>query len=151
DTAPPPGGPQPPYGPPPGGPQPPYGPPAGVYPAPYPVYPPPPVYPPMVAYVRPADDPCFWIGAEALIWWMKAQPVSVPVLTTGPAAQGPNAGALGAPGTTSLTQPLDMGATGGVRLFTGGWFDSAHTIGMDGSLFILGQNRSGFGANDASG
>jgi hypothetical protein len=137
--------------PPPGVPQNPYAPPPGVYPPPYPTYPPPPVYPPVVTYVRPADDPCFWIGAEALIWWVKEQPLSVPVLTTGAGSEGANAGALGAPGTQSLTQPLDMGATGGVRLFAGGWFDQAHTIGMDGSLFILGQQTHGFGANDPSG
>jgi hypothetical protein len=132
-------------------PPPPYGPGPGPYPSPYPY--PPPAYPARVVYGRAIDanDPCFWIGAEGLIWWTKSQPLSVPIVTTGPASQGANAGALGAPGTTSLTQPLDLGTTGGVRIYLGGWFNTDRTIGMDGSVIILGQNSSHFGVSDASG
>jgi hypothetical protein len=142
----------PPYPPPPGG-YPGYPPPGG-----YPGYPPPPPgyagpgYPPPPVFLGdPAGNPSFWIGAEALLWWTKNPQLSVPLLTTGPASQGANAGNLGAPGTQSLDGPLSYGAEGGFRLYAGGWFNASHTFGMDGSLFWLGQQSAGFGANDRSG
>jgi hypothetical protein len=55
------------------------------------------------------------------------------------------------PGTTSLDGRLSGGVAGGVRVFAGGWFNADHTIGMDGSLFILGQQSTGFGISDRSG
>jgi len=88
---------------------------------------------------------------EGLVWWSKNQPLSVPVVTTGPASQGATAGNLGAPGTVSLNQPLDFDAQGGVRVYAGGWFNSAHTFGMDGSFFDLGRQSTGFGVSDPSG
>jgi hypothetical protein len=161
-----PGGPGGPYGPPPGypsgpGPYGPYGP--GPYgpggPGPYGPGGPGPYGP--QGYTPPPyshrllnsdpDNPNFWIGVEALIWWAKEQPLPVPVITTGPASQGANAGALGAPGTTSLDGRLGYGAEGGSRLFAGGWFNSSHTIGMDGSLLFMGQFGSSFSAYDRSG
>jgi hypothetical protein len=137
-------------------------PPPPVYPPlPYPPYPPPGAFgpPPPGMFVPtplsmrgdPASNPGFWLGAEALVWWSKGQPLPVPLITTGPASQGQNAGGLGVPGTVSLNGPLNYGAEGGVRLFAGGWFDLAHTWGLEGSLFILGQQSAGFGANDRSG
>ena len=132
-------------------------------PVPYQTYPPPPpgwmppppppgLYPtPRFLRYDPASDPGFWLGAEALVWWSKGEPLSVPVFTTGPASAGANPGGLGVPGTSSLNQPLDYGAQGGVRLFGGGWFDSAHTWGLDGSIIILGNNNVGFGVSDRSG
>jgi hypothetical protein len=129
-------GPYGPYGPPPG----PYGPPPGAYGP-----------PPARVFSFEPSNPNFWIGVDGLVWWTKGQPLSVPVLTTGPASEGANAGALGAPGTTSLNSPLNYGADGGVRFFAGGWFNASHTIGMDGSIFFLGQASSSFGAGDSSG
>jgi hypothetical protein len=99
----------------------------------------------------PIGNPSFWMGVDSLVWWIKGQPLSVPVVTTGPVSQGVNAGNLGAPGTVSLNQPLDYGAVGGVNLFAGGWFDAAHTWGMEGSLIILGQQTTGFTVSDRSG
>jgi hypothetical protein len=122
----------------------PYPPPPGAYVAPAP-------YSPPVVVGDPAGNPCFWIGVDALIWWTKNQPLPVPVVTTGPASQGANAGNLGAPGTTSLVQEFDSGVVGGARLFLGGWFDTDHTIGMDGSLFILGRQSTSFSVFDRSG
>lgn len=98
-----------------------------------------------------AFNPSSWVGIDALLWWTKNQPLSVPVVTTGPAAQGANAGNLGVPGTTSLVRPLDHDVAGGVRLFLGGWFDCDHTIGVDGSLFFLGQQEACFSVADRSG
>jgi hypothetical protein len=86
-----------------------------------------------------------------LLWWTKNQPLPVPVITTGPASLGAAAGSLGAAGTASLDGPLHYGLDGGGRLFLGGWFDSAHTIGMTGSLMWLDEQSAGFGVFDRSG
>jgi hypothetical protein len=115
------------------------------------VYQAPPPYEPRVVLRDPAGDPVFWIGVEGLVWWSKNQPLPLPLVTTGPASQGSTAGNLGEPGTQSLNGSLDYGAEGGVRVYAGGWFDSAHTLGMDGSLFDLGQQSAQFGVSDPSG
>jgi hypothetical protein len=99
----------------------------------------------------PIDNPIFWIGGDGLLWGIKNQPLSVPLLTTGPAALGATAGNLGAPGTVSLNRPLDFDPPGGFRLFAGGWFDCDHVFGLDGSLFTLARQTTGFGASDHSG
>jgi hypothetical protein len=96
-------------------------------------------------------NPRFWFGVDALLWWVKNQPLPVPIVTTGPASQGANAGALGMKGTASLTSPFDFGADGGLRVFGGFWFDPGLTIGMDASVFSLGQQTAGFGVVDRSG
>jgi hypothetical protein len=100
---------------------------------------------------NPIDNPTVWFGVEGLIWWTKSQPLGIPVVTTGPGSQGASAGNLGMPGTTSLNGPLDYGVAGGARLFAGAWLNMAHTLGVDGSLFILGQQTSGFSVIDRSG
>lgn len=153
-------------------------PPPGYYGAPPPGYygPPPPGYygqlppgvvpppgydgpPPPVMYRRrpiaytgdPASNPNLWMTFDALVWWSKNQPLSVPVVTTGPGSQGSTAGALGAPGTTSLNQPLRYGGTGGIWVTVGGWFDQDHRFGLEGELFSLGQQSTGFSVYDRSG
>jgi hypothetical protein len=137
------------YSPPPSGP---YTPPPGFDPRfPPPVGPNSAFNPPPAFVPNPINNPMFWIGLEGLIWWLKDQPVGVPLVTTGPASQGASAGALGMQGTTAVDGPLHYGATGGFRLYLGGWFDDAHTIGMDGSLFILGADTTGFSVIDRSG
>ncbi len=130
-------------------------PPPPAYPpvGPYAPYPPPPAYapaPPPFFASDPAGNPTLWLGFDGLLWWTKSQPLSVPVVTTGPAAQGASAGNLGMPGTTSLNEPLHFGPAGGFRLSAGGWFDAAHTIGLDGSAFILAQQSAGFSVVDRS-
>ncbi len=55
------------------------------------------------------------------------------------------------PGTTSLDGPLDAGAEGGFRFWAGGWFNADQTFGMDGSIFVLGQQSAGFSVIDHSG
>src|SRR5262249_37601576 len=60
-----------------------------------PAYPPPPQYLPAVVPVvcgDPVCNPSLWVSVEALGWWVKNQPLSVPVLTTGPAVLGSLAG-----------------------------------------------------------
>ncbi len=123
--------------------------------APYPPYPPPGVYGPG-RYPRPAifvdpENPSFWVGVDALIWWSRSQPLPAYLVTTGPASSGSDAGGLGVPGTTSLTSPLNYGAQGGAQLYIGGWFTPSHRFGMDGSLFFLGSRVSGWTVSDRSG
>jgi hypothetical protein len=131
---------------------------------PQPVTYPPPVYSPYPPPPPPVDEqiplevlcdrasnPAFWVGVDALIWWIKNQPLPIPVITTGPASHGDNAGALGQIGTVSLTTQPSFDDVGGVRLFAGGWFDPAHTIGLEGSVFWLDEQHAGFGVFDHSG
>jgi hypothetical protein len=135
-----------------------FAPPPGYTPSPaYSIYSPPATYPSAgpvvepVSFRDPAGNPFLWLGIEGLIWWTRGQAVSVPLVTTGPASQGNNAGNLGVPGTVSLNQPLNYGAAGGTRFFAGGWFDSDHTIGMDGSIFLLGSQSAGYHIIDRAG
>lgn len=104
-----------------------------------------------IIFGDPVCNPRAWIGVDGLLWWSKSQPLSVPVITTGPASQGGDAGGLGMNGTTSLNRPLDAGPQGGMRIYAGGWLNESHTIGLDGSLFFLGQQNAGFGVSDRSG
>jgi hypothetical protein len=125
-------------------------------PSPYPPVPAPiaplPDAPPCVTVVaQPVDNPRFWIGVDGLAWWIKSQPLSVPLLTTGPVAEGSFAGNLGVPGTRVIDSPLDYGAASGLRLAAGGWFDHDHHFGMDGSVFYQAQRSAGFSAGDPSG
>ena len=129
----------------------PYGPPPpGMY-GPYGGPPPVGFRRPWVYRGDPVGNPNIWVNVESLIWWTRNQPLSVPVITTGPASQGSNAGAIGAPGTTSLNQPLNYGVSGGARLSVGGWWEPTHTWGLEGDLFSLGQQSAGFGITDRSG
>jgi hypothetical protein len=126
-------------------PPPPYGPMA---------YPPPPYgplpYPPPYLQ-RDPGNPAFWVGIEGLLWWSKGQPLSVPVVTTGPATQGGIAGNLGVPGTTSLNGRLNYGTAGGIRMFGGGWLDADQKVGVNGGFFVLGQQSASFGVFDRAG
>jgi hypothetical protein len=99
----------------------------------------------------PAGNPAFWIGADVLIWWIRNPPLSVPLITTGPASQGDGAGSLGQRGTVSLTPNPSFGAESGLRLYAGGWFDAGHIFGLEGSVFWLDEHNKSFGAVDQSG
>jgi hypothetical protein len=88
------------------------------------------------------------VGVEGLAWWVRDQPLSVPVLTTGPASLGSSAGGLGVPGTTAIRSPLDYGLAAGLRLYGGAWLDAAHTWAVESSVFFLEQRSAGFAAFD---
>jgi hypothetical protein len=97
------------------------------------------------------DDCCapphntFWGSAEYLLWWVKGQHLP-PLVTAGnPANDIP--GALGQPGTVLLFggQQADD-ARSGLRLRGGWWLDEEHTVGIDGSVFFLGQQTKNFTA-----
>jgi hypothetical protein len=122
---------------------------------PFPPYPPTGIYdnspyPTRAGFVDPVD-PNVWFGVDALIWWSRRQPLPPNLVTTGPASAGSNAGGLGVAGTTSLTQPIDIGTEGGVQFYGGGWFTPAHKLGMEGSLFVLGSRGGGWSVVDRSG
>jgi hypothetical protein len=123
----------------------------------YPPYPAPPTYVAPPSYVSSAwsgdstNGPNCWIALEGLLWWVKNQPLSVPIVTTGPASQGANAGGIAVPGSISLVSPLNFGMEGGSRITAGGWFDSALPIGAEGSIFFLQRQSAGFKVIDASG
>jgi hypothetical protein len=125
---------------------PPYGPPPGLD-----ELPPPPYGRLRFFDAGAAADPKFWSTFDALIWWPKSQPLSVPVVTTGPASQGGNAGGIGFPGTVSLDRPLNYDAMGGFRTSVGTWFGASHIWGIEGDVFTLGEATGGFSVIDRSG
>jgi hypothetical protein len=129
----------------------------GAFPPAPGAYPPPDIYfDPPPRFRRPLmmsdpQNPNAWVGIESLFWWSQRSPLSVPLLTTGPAAQGASAGVLGVNGTNSLDRPLDLNSEGGLRIYGGGWFDPMHTFGGDASIFFLGRQTAGYSVLDRSG
>src|SRR5207245_2140463 len=81
-----------------------------------------------------------WGSAEYLLWWVKNQPLSAPLVTTGPPGTPipPGPGALGAPGTAVLFGGSDID----YHTFSGGRF----TLG-----FGLGQSCDDLWGLEASG
>ena len=82
--------------------------------------------------------PLVWFRAEALLWWSKASPVPVPIVTVGnPADEVP--GALGQPGTSVLlgNQNLNLPGRGGGRYTFGFSIDPDQTWGLEGTYFSL--------------
>jgi hypothetical protein len=97
-----------------------------------------------------------WGSAEYLLWWVKNQPVSVPLVTTGNAAtQGTAAGTIGSPGTALLfgISDLDYHTFSGGRFSLGLGFGSEHDSvwGVEGSGFFLEKRPAGFAASSATG
>jgi hypothetical protein len=84
--------------------------------------------------------PCgqFWASGEYLLWWLKETPLPVALLTTGP----PDSfGIINAPGTQVLLggDALDYQPPSGGRLTTGYWFTTDQVLGVEGSIFAVGQ------------
>jgi hypothetical protein len=101
--------------------------------------------------------PFIWANFEYLGWKVKAGPLPVPLVTIGDpvaaAAAGVPAGAIGAPGTVVVSpNQLSYPEQSGFRLFVGSWLDPEHTIGLEGSGFVLSTKsvRTAI-ASDASG
>lgn len=95
--------------------------------------------------------PRFWVNGEYLLWWIKDQPVPVPLATANPGGGVP---VLGGPGTVLLygNTSQDMGTFSGMRFTAGGWLNDARTVGLEASGFLLEQrtNTTFFGT-DATG
>jgi Putative beta barrel porin-7 (BBP7) len=74
----------------------------------------------------------FWADAEYLLWWFKAAPAPVPLVTTG-SLNDSVPGAIGQPGTQVLFggQPLNSPARSGYRLTLGGWVNDCKTVGVE--------------------
>lgn len=76
--------------------------------------------------------PTVWFQAEALAWWTKASPVSVPLITTG--------GPIGSGSTVVLgNEDLNMSMRGGGRFLVGAAISSDHRWAVEGSYFFLGR------------
>jgi hypothetical protein len=84
-----------------------------------------------------------WGSAEYLLWWVKNQPVSAPLVTTGDPA---TLGVLGAPGTAVLFggSDIDYHTFSGGRFTLGiGWGSNCDcTWGVEGSGFFLEKRPS---------
>ena len=87
-----------------------------------------------------------WISAEYLLWWTNGDRLP-PLLTTSPAGTPlVDAGVLGRPGTSVLfgDDRVNDGVRSGGR-FTGGfWLNAAHTTGVEGSYFFLGNQTTNY-------
>ena len=94
------------------------------------------------------EGPCLWAGVDYLFWWVRGG-LLPPLVTTAPATTPAGlAGVLGAPGTSTLFggQRYNDGVHSGVRTYAGVWFDSARTLGIEGSYFQVEAKSAGFAA-----
>jgi hypothetical protein len=94
-----------------------------------------------------------WLRFEFLLWFVKDGPLNVPLVTTGSTADS-LPGVLGQPHTRVLygDNNLDFGAIPGGRLEGGVWFGAESRFGIEGSVFVLSQESTGFSAfSDANG
>jgi hypothetical protein len=80
----------------------------------------------------------FWGSFDYLMWWFKAAPDPVPLVTSGSLAD-PVPGALGQPGTTILfgEHNLQSPMQSGYRLTLGGWLDDCRITGIEFSGFYF--------------
>lgn len=100
-------------------------------------------------FIEPAAAPYrIWGGAEYLVWWVKANALSTPIVTTTTnpfASVGPVnvAAGIGRPGTSILLGPggagIDYGALSGSRFTIGVWLNPEATVGIEGRGFLLEQ------------
>lgn len=96
----------------------------------------------------------FWVGAEFLLWWAKAAPVSVPLITGN--NDPTTIAALNDPGTTILFgagsgRNETLGAFRGGRLTAGGWIDESNVFGWEANVFLLERRGTFFNAASAGG
>jgi len=83
--------------------------------------------------------PNVWFGAEALIWWTKANPVPVPLVTEGQA--------LGTGPVVLGNQPLSMPTSTGGRFTLGFGFGMQHEWAFEGAYFFLNNGGSSQGVS----
>jgi hypothetical protein len=110
------------------------------------------------AICQPAAVPCcrscpyppgrVWASAEYLLWWTKGDHLP-PLLTTSPVGTPlADAGVLGRPGTSVLfgDERVNDDARSGGRFTLGAWLNCAHTTGIEGNFFFLGEETTEFSA-----
>ena len=88
---------------------------------------------------EPADPGQFWVGMEYLAWSVTGDKLP-PLVTTSPAGTPlPQAGVLGAAGTTVLfgNSSVNDGWRSGGGLTAGYWFDPQHRTGIEASFYGL--------------
>jgi hypothetical protein len=102
--------------------------------------------------------PRIWGGVEYLLWWMKNEPISVPLVTTNPLTSTPGGviGAIGEPGTQVIFgqgsgRNFEFGAFNGGRFSLGGWLDHEGIFGIEGNGFVLERRTAFFTAGSAGG
>ena len=99
--------------------------------------------------------PRVWADAEFLLWWTKRAPVNTPLLTAATNPADPTSGQSGSANTAILLgdRSYDLNTRFGGRFTLGGWFDSAGTIGLEGTyLFISPRSTtSQFNTNGSPG
>jgi|GEM_PF-751140 hypothetical protein len=83
--------------------------------------------------------PRIWFRGEALLWWQKASPISVPIVTLGNPSD-PVPGAVGPQNNSTIlmgNQNVGLPGSGGGRFTLGFTFDPEQTWGMEGTYFYL--------------
>jgi hypothetical protein len=87
----------------------------------------------------------FWAQADYLMWWTRNSHLP-PLVTTGSPADS-NPGALGQPGTSVLFGgSVNSEPYSGGRFSAGLWFNSDHSLGIEGGYLFLAQRTVRFGA-----
>jgi len=92
-----------------------------------------------------------WASAEYLLWWTKGDRLP-PLLTTSPPGTPlADAGVLGRPGTSVLfgDERVNDDARSGGRFTLGFWLNCAHTTGIEGNFFFLGEETTDFSATSS--
>jgi len=89
-----------------------------------------------------------WFGADFLLWWTRGDHLPPLVTTSPPGTPETMAGVLGQPGTSVLfgDQSVNGGVRPGLRLTAGGWFNDAHTTGIEANFIYLGTEVTHFSA-----
>jgi opacity protein-like surface antigen len=108
---------------------------------------------PLFNKIGPGDKPRLYGGSEYLLWWVKGAPLSVPLVSTGPASNhegidnsyqttilygAPFAPAIGGNDTQNFN------GLSGARLWLGYWLDDAQHLAVEAGGFALQQGSAGF-------
>ncbi len=94
--------------------------------------------------------PCFWVGVEGLLWWVRNGPLPIPLLTEN---ANPTAfPTLTTPGTQVIfgsgsNRGLNFRALPGGRVILGSWLDPDRVLALEGTFFLLAQGSTSFTAS----
>ncbi len=92
-----------------------------------------------------------WIDAEYLLWWPNTGPVTIPLITTGP-ANAPILGGLSQKTSTYVVQGMEYGVANGLRVDAGWWVDGDRHLGLEAGYIALERQGQGFNpGSNASG
>ena len=91
----------------------------------------------------------FWVGSEAILFWMRGQ-TPPPLVTTSPSGTASSkAGVLGDPGTSILFggSSENTGARLGGHFTAGGWLDENRTLGLEADFLFLEDKAASYSAS----